>query len=204
MTRSLRPQVALPCTILLVTATVACAACITPKQIIDAADKTAAAKKSDGTTLYPSDPASPSNFAKDLVTAVWPKAAEQLAKTTIVDQIGNLKDDTWEKKPFDMGHDTDKQVALRKYVTLIQSWANFGEIVVAVNTDNSKIGIVVPADAVPGANDAGKWKDLPIPHVAFAGNSIGTTTAWTVIKDTPINLSISDDPEKIVVYRYKL
>lgn len=102
----------------------------------------------------------------------------------------------WDKRTCPAKTDSDKE--RKSHFSKIQSWGDFGELVIIVSDEN--VGIVVPGQAPPGT---GPWAGLPVPRVAYVGKrEMPDMAAGFVVHETEPVSKIAPDPQKVVVYRY--
>lgn len=92
---------------------------------------------------------------------------------------------------------TAGSAARNKVFQRVQDWANFGELVIAIDA-SGRIGIVVPADAQPGQD---LWKEIVVPHIALVDVSPTDAMKLVVFTDQPISL-ITTDPGTLAFYRF--
>jgi hypothetical protein len=179
------------------------AACITPKMLTDAA--TAAVGDN---SLTPGDAdKGGSAFVKSIGAKLPLTKPEALGSPTVAAQATALNGatDVWEhplpqsSPGDDAATTTDNR---KKFLTRMQSWANFGELVIAVDQGNSQIAIVTPGDVDTQGTD--KWVGFPAPQIAFSGEVAAPAPAKKKADAKMYEAKGFSDPMKIDFYRYKL
>jgi hypothetical protein len=186
-------------------ARLAYAACITPKMLTDAATA-AVADTTDPMTPGDKDKGG-CNFVRSMGKSVGLTKPDALAPTTVADQVTALKGatDVWEHPvpQSSPGDDAATTTGNRKtFLTRMQSWANFGEFVIAVDQGNSQIAIVTPGDL--DTQGTGKWADFPAPQIAFSGEVAPAAPAKKKADAKMYEAKGFSDPMTIDFYRYKL
>lgn len=109
------------------------------------------------------------------------------------------KSDAWQPKIFkqlDLQHlKPEEKDELEKKLELMQTWATYGELIVAVEKEGKNIAIVVPGSLTTDSGDE-NWKEFKIPCIAYAldgGKGVGKAPMSKLFKD----------PSIVSFFRYK-